>query len=83
MPGIIIHVSMKELEELLRSVLHEELQPIKDQIKALNDKLDTFNKTLDGLTSQGLTLKTPPMETDTQPQDQKLALNFEVRQDWL
>lgn len=62
MPDTIVRVSKKELEELIKGVLHEELQPIKD-------RLDAINKMLDGLTNQGLAPKTPPKETDIRPQD--------------
>ncbi|KAF5574462.1 hypothetical protein FPCIR_13570 [Fusarium pseudocircinatum] len=62
MPGIVVHASKKESEELVKSVLDEELQ-------AIQDSLDAIKRMFDDLTNQDLAPKTPPQETDIRPRD--------------
>ncbi|KAF5534267.1 hypothetical protein FPHYL_13461 [Fusarium phyllophilum] len=69
MSSIILHMSMDNLERLL----DRKLQPIKDHLNVINDKLDAINKMPDNPTNHGLAPKSLPVETVVQPQDQKLV----------
>ncbi|TXC07083.1 hypothetical protein FocTR4_00003050 [Fusarium oxysporum f. sp. cubense] len=75
MPGIILHLSADDLEQLfdrklkevLDEVLDEALQPIHSKLDAIEEKLEKLTARVEVV--EGLAAKIPNMEDDLRSQD--------------
>ncbi|KAF5253629.1 hypothetical protein FOXYS1_14504 [Fusarium oxysporum] len=81
MPGITLHLSAADLEQLFDRKLNEALQPIYSKLDAIEEKLDAIEEKLDAIEEkfekltarvgvvEGLAAKIPNMEDDLRSQD--------------
>ncbi|ENH68412.1 hypothetical protein FOC1_g10014195 [Fusarium oxysporum f. sp. cubense race 1] len=71
MPGITLHLSAADLEQLfdrkLKEVLDEALQPIHSKLDAIEEKLEKLTARVGVV--EGLTAKIPNMEDDLRSQE--------------